>query len=275
MGLSFKKADHSDIPKLKKLWAVTFNEKQQAVDLFFNKNFENLSAYCVYNGNLTVSALYLVHGYLNGQKAHYLCGASTLQLYRKRGIMGKLIEYALYDARKNGDVYSLLFPANDKLYSFYGRFGYIADCTAKRLSISRRQLESLEYDGINSDLPYDYEQLQLKCFKKDFLLQNNKFVEFAAEYYAFYGVKAVRGKGCFALYEDYDDCADVFYSAYADFSELKTLLLKSTNARRFVFTGKADNGVFKDSKTQKFGMIKSLDGCHKIPQDVFIGITLN
>ena len=228
MSLSFKKADHSDIPKLKKLWIVTFNEKQQAVDLFFNKNFENLSAYC-----------------------------------------------ALYDSRKNGDVYSLLFPANDKLYSFYGRFGYIADCTAKRLSISRRQLESLEYDGINSDLPYNYEQLQLKCFKKDFLLQNNKFVEFAAEYYAAYGVKAVRGKGCFALYEEYDDCADVFYSAYADFSELKTLLLKSTNARRFVFTGKADNGVFKDSKTQKFGMIKSLGGCHKIPQDVFIGITLN
>ena len=40
MSLSFKKADHSDIPKLKKLWEVTFNEKQQAVDLFFNKNFD-------------------------------------------------------------------------------------------------------------------------------------------------------------------------------------------------------------------------------------------
>ena len=108
----------------------------------------------------------------------------------------------------------------------------------------RQENEIIEYvKSTIFDLPYDYEQLQLKCFKKDFLLQNNKFVEFAAEYYAAYGVKAVRGKGCFALYEEYDDCADVFYSAYADFSELKTLLLKSTNARRFVFTGKADNGL--------------------------------
>lgn len=274
-NLSFRKADYSDIPKLKKLWTECFNEKQQAVDLLFDKNFENLSAYCVYDGVLIVSALYLVRGHLNGQKAHYLCGVSTLPPYRKRGIMGKLIEYALYNARKNGDVYSLLFPANDGLYSFYERFGYVAACTAKRLSMSRQQLENFKFDSIICDLPYDYEQLQLKCFESNFLLQNNKFIKFAAEYYSVYGVKAVRGKSCFALYEEYDDCTDVFYSAFADFDELKTLLLKNTNARRFVFTGKSDSKIFKNSKSEKCGMIKSLGGDHNIPEDVFIGITLN
>lgn len=275
MNLIFTKSDNSDIPKLKRLWADCFVEKEHAVDLFFDKNFDNLSAYSVKAGDLTVSALYLIHGRMNGQKAHYLCGAATLPKYRRLGIMSELIEYALNDAAKNGDVYSLLFPASEELYSFYEKFGYSAACTARKIEMSRQQLENFSINKANFDSFLEYEQMQLKCFKNNFLLQNNNFIEFAAEYYAVYGVRSVRGNGCFALIDEYDDCADIFYSVYTDFDELKSLLLDSTNAEQFVFTGKSDNKIFENVNSEKYGMIKSLDNKIENPDDVFIGITLN
>lgn len=273
MNLSFEKAKASDVLKLKKLWAECFFEEQTPVDLFFACNADSFSAYCVKDGDKVVSALYLLPAELNGKKAHYLCGASTCNEYRKQGIMGRLIEYALDDARKNGDIYSVLFPANETLYSFYSKFGYVPECTAKRLSLTRGQLET-DSKNMSYEKP-DFEQLQKACFKNNFLLQNNKFVEFAIRYYGFYAVKSVCSKNCFALINENDDCADVFYSIYNDFEELKALLLENTTANLFVFTGKTDNPIFKKSIIEKHGMIKSLDENFKIPKDVYIGITLN
>ncbi len=275
MKLKFVKADCSDIQRLKQLWLLCFFEKEQAVDLFFSANFDNLSAYIVLDGDLIVSALYLVNTLLNGQKAHYLCGASTLPEYRNQGIMAKLIEYALNDAKKSGDVFSILFPANESLYSYYEKFGYTADCTARKAEMTRQQLTDYKYNENFLDFPFDYEQLQQKFFKNDFLLWNNKFIDFAVDYYAVYGAKSICGKGCFALIDEYDEYADVFYSAFIDFEEFKALLLNKTDAKRFVFTGKSDNCLYNNSKNEKFGMIKALDNKHNIPDDIYIGITLN
>lgn len=273
MNLSFEKAKASDILKLKKLWAECFFEEQTAVDLFFDCNADSFSAYCVKDGDKVVSALYLLPAALNGKKAHYLCGASTCDEYRRQGIMGRLIEYALSDARKNGDIYSALFPANEKLYSFYGKFGYAPECTAKRLTFTRARLEA-DCKNISFETP-DFEQLQKACFKNNFILQNNNFIEFAIRYYGFYGVKSICSKNCFALLDEKDDCADVFYSIYNDFEELKSLLFENTKSNLFVFTGKTDNPKFEKSITENCGMIKSLDENFEIPKDVYIGITLN
>ena len=67
----------------------------------------------------------------------------------------------------------------------------------------------------------------------------------------------------------------MFYSAYKNINELSALLLKSTKSVKFVFTGKSDNALFENCKLQKCGMIKSLDKNNKIPDDVYIGITLS
>lgn len=276
MKIKFDKSGIADIPALKKLWLECFSEKPQAAALFFDKNYNGLSAYSAkYDGN-TVAAVYLIHAQLNGGRAHYLCGAATLPRYRGRGIMSALIEYALKDAAQNGDKYSLLFPADGGLYSFYERLGYSEACTAAKAELTRDVLKRRNTDtGKNSiPAPIDYEQMQKKCFKNNFLLQNNNFMKFASEYYSLYGLKTVKGRGCFALIDERGDCADVFYSAFADFGELGTLLLESTGAQRFLFTGKSDGELFKNRKTEKYGMIKSLDDRYKIPGDVFIGITL-
>ena len=278
MKLSFEKNDFEYIPLLKKLWLDCFEEKSEAVDLFFNRCLGFTSIYTASIEDKPVAMLYLVHSTLNGKKAHYLCCAATSLDYRNLGIMGRLIEYAMSDSRKNGDVYSLLFPANERLYGYYERFGYKPLCTARKAVFTREELirfaenNQSKRTSVNS---YNYEELQRLCLKDNFLLQNNNFISFASAYYSLYDCKTVKSDKCFALVEEENGTAKVFYSIYDSFYTLAEILINNSNAKRFVFTGKADDESYKNSKNEKYGMIKSLGNNEIIPENTYIGITLS
>lgn len=278
MKLNFEKNKFEYIPILKNLWLDSFGEKSEAVDLFFNQCIDFTTIYTASIEEKTVAMLFLVHSTLNGKNAHYLCSAATSSEYRNLGIMGKLIEFALEDSRKNGDVYSLLFPANDTLYSYYERFGYKPLCTVKNAVFSREELRQFSLNNqINStdETSYNYEELQKVCLKDNFLLQNNNFISFASDYYSLYDCKTVKSNNCFALVEEENGIAEVFYSIYESFGSLAQALLKNTTAKLFEFTVKADDKLYNNYKNEKYGMIKSLDNNEKIPENTYIGITLS
>ncbi|MCI6617086.1 GNAT family N-acetyltransferase [Ruminococcus sp.] len=278
MKLNFEKNKSEYIPLLKKLWLDCFEEKSEAVDLFFNHCLGFTSIYTASIEDKPVAMLYLVHSTLNGKKAHYLCCAATSLDYRNLGIMGRLIEYALKDSSKNDDVYSLLFPANERLYEYYERFGYKPLCTARKAVFTREELirfaenNQSKRTSVNS---YNYEELQRLCLKDNFLLQNNNFISFASDYYSLYDCKTVKSENCFALFEEENGTAKVFYSIYDSFYTLAEILINNSNAKRFVFTGKADDESYKNSKNEKYGMIKSLGNNEIIPENTYIGITLS
>lgn len=273
--IEYKKIDlhnPNSICKLKALWLDCFEEKPEAVDLFFEKNTDNVSCFCAEDGEKIVSALYLVHTIFNGRKSHYLCGASTLKNFRGRGIMSGLIEYALKSAKTEGDIYSLLFPAEEKLYDFYAKLGYFPKCTAQKIIFTRRELEFYAENAVESTEKTDFEELQRWCFKNNFLFQNNKFAEFAAEYYAMYDIKVIRKNDCLAFIEETSECADIIYSAFCDFSALARSVLEATDSEKFSFTFKAESGC---EEKMRYGMIKPLAENAETPEDVYIGITLN
>ncbi|MGN1432540.1 MAG: GNAT family N-acetyltransferase [Ruminococcus sp.] len=278
MKLKFEKNNYEYIPLLKKLWLDCFEEKSQAVDLFFERCMHFTSIYTARVENKPVAMLFLISSTLNGKKAHYLCSAATQIDYRNLGIMSRLIEFALEDSHKNGDAFSLLFPASEKLYSYYEHLGYKSLCTASRKVFTREELKQFA-ENKQSNLPlensYNYEELQRLCLKDDFLLQNNKFISFASDYYSLYDCKTVKSDNVFALFEEENGTAEVFYSLYTDFSVLAERILENTTAKQFVFTGKSDSEIYKNSENEKYGMIKSLDNNDKIPENTFIGITLN
>lgn len=278
MKIKFEKNKSEYIPLLKKLWLDCFEEKSQAVDLFFNCCLDFTSFYTASVDNEPVAMLFLIRSMLNGKNAHYLCSAATQGEYRNLGIMSRLIDFALADSHKNGDIYSLLFPANEKLYSYYERFGYKMLCTARKKVFTREELKQFA-ENRQSNLPlvnsYNYEELQRLCLKDNFLLQNNKFISFASAYYSLYDCKTVKSDACFALIDEENGTADVFYSLYTDFSRLAEKILENTTAKEFVFTGKSDDMSYENSLNEKYGMIKSLDNNDIIPENIYLGITLN
>ena len=138
------------------------------------------------------------------------------------------------------------------------------NCTVKSRELSRQTLESFAEKGLN-----------IGCSKENSFIYNENFFEFAKSYYEIYGSKVINKNDCFAVFDENENTADVFYSAYKNINELSALLLENTKSERFVFTGKSDNALFENCRLQKCGMIKSLDKNHKIPDDVYIGITLS
>ena len=273
--ITYEKAVCTDDSELKKLWLDCFSELPQAVELFFERNLSFTHIYKAESGGRIVAAVYLVDGRIDGQKAHYLCGAATHRDYRKKGIMSGLIEYALQDAKSRGDVYSTLFPANDGLYQFYARLGYEPKCYARRAVFDRDELENNSIKEINLFGMPNFEEMQNSCLKNNFLLQNNSFVQFAVDYYSLYGVKTVSSQNCMAIFEEDADTANIFYCVYHDIKELHSLILKNTDAQKFVFTGKRGDEMFENSNDEVFGMIRLLDSEKTLPDHTYIGITLN
>lgn len=252
MDIIYRKADQTDIPRLKSLWIENFDEAETAVNIFFNNTMPYTSVYCAEINNKLVSAVYLIHCKLNGKKAHYLCGASTDKAYRKMGIMSKLIKYALDNS---GDEYSTLFPASDSLYGFYAKLGYVPNCTAKRCEISKQELLKMEFNSDNDNI----------------LIQNNDFIDFAESYYSYYGIKVLRNEKAILFVDEKDDYADVFYLDYTDANALKALVSKLESDKLRIII-KSDANF--DGEIIKYGMIKSLNS-EDTPQNVYIGITLN
>ena len=257
MNVIYRKAVQKDIPELKKLWIDTFEEDETAVEIFFNSILPYTTVYCAEADEKIVSAVYLISCTLNEKKAHYLCGASTDKSYRKKGIMSSLIKYALDECL---DEYSVLFPASNDLYSFYEKFGYVVNCTAKKCVISRQQLMS--YNEENKTNTTD-----------NILLWNNKFREFAEKYYSHYGVSVLKNKEAIIFADEKENHTEIFYSDYSNVKAFKSLILDNFSTDKFILTLKTNDENF-DGETIKYGMIKSLKN-EKNPQEVYIGITLN
>ena len=267
MNVLYRAASPSDHPQLISLWEKVFEEPREAVELFFERNL-SIHGYLAQYDNSPIAAVYLTDATLNGQQAHYLCGAATLPEFRCRGVMSELIEYALNDAKSRGDSYSLLFPANEGLYRFYERLSYRAVCQNAVLRLSRGELAADSAEPKSTTDAPDYEAMQRACLKDDFLLQNNNFISFAIEYYRFYGTHTIATPRCLAFWEEENGIADVFYSIYYDIKELKYLLLRHSTAREFVFHGK--NGEPR-SRSGMLRVLTSSDGEYPRP---YIGITL-
>ena len=269
----YRTAGSGDLGELKKLWLGCFEDREEAADLFFERNKDTYHAYAATVGGKLVSALYLIDCKLCGENAHYLCGASTLPEYRKRGIMGGLIEYSLNDAKNRGDRSSVLLPANEKLYGYYGARGYRACCSVSRAVVKRSELER---DRVPIAMPgtAEPERLQSGFRKNNFLYWNNNYIRFAADYYACYGVKTVFSKNALAVFEEGNGVCTVIYAIYNDIKELKTLLLENTSSNRFVIFGKCGEAAFENSKKEKYGMARALTS-KPLPNDIYIGITLD
>ncbi len=145
--VSFSKTDKTDLPALKALWLTCFEEDERAAELFFERTMSFTHAYKATENGEFIAAVYLVGCTLNGRQAHYLCGAATRPDCRNRGVMSGLIRFALDDAKNRGDVFSVLFPADEGLYRFYSRLGYLAKCTARTRRLTRADLGDTQNPG--------------------------------------------------------------------------------------------------------------------------------
>lgn len=262
----YRQMNARDLSALTELWLCCFEESREAVDLFFKRNLSDTHGYLAEHENQPIAALYLIDCTLCGKKAHYLCGAATLPAYRGKGIMSALVEFALDDAKRRGDSFSALLPADDGLYRFYARLGYLPNGAASSVTLNAE-------DGTFEPGEPDAARLQAVCNGDNFLLWNKDFVDFAAQYYACYGVRVLKSRNALAFCEQDGGHTVVFYAIYNDIKELKALLYQN-GVRRFTLIGGGENPLFQKAQPYRCGMIRPLDNT-ALPKQFYIGITLS
>lgn len=121
-------ANENDISELKELWKTVFGDDDKTVDFFFENTAQLSDAYAFKKDGKIVSAFYLIDAPIKKAdgsiKSKYLYAAATLPEYRRQGIMGKMIEYAVNILKIGGYDGIYLYPAEDTLYDYYKKFGF-------------------------------------------------------------------------------------------------------------------------------------------------------
>ncbi len=122
---SFKFAEASDIPEIRRLWDIAFGNEKDFNEYYFKNIFDaSKTLICKIDGKfaaMTQMLEYTIHGFGN---ISYIYGAATMPEFRGRGVMTALLNESFKTDKKNNKAGSALIPANSGLFDFYARFGY-------------------------------------------------------------------------------------------------------------------------------------------------------
>ncbi len=261
----------SDINSLKELYRACFDEKEEAIELFFIRIYKPEICYIVESAGELLSMLFFLDTSINGRKAGYLYAAATKEEARGNGLMNGLVNFAM---ATTGAEICVTLPASDDLYGYYQGIGF------KPLEINfaeadREKLEKLKKD-YDRDEPVvnGYCGIRNRVLKDNFLFWNNSHINYAFDYNALYGAKIVRNNFGYAIaYEDGNTCeVTEFICDDANAPYMLADLLALTNAEKFTFR-LSPRQKFITSTPKRFAMAKYKTDFR--PENIYTGLTLD
>ena len=176
------RAEKSDYPELKALWQTVFGDSDDVLDYFFNNVAKTENIYTFRKDGKIVSAFYLIDSSLieNNKtcSAKYLYAAATLPEYRKQGITSEMIKYAADILKIKGTDILFLYPADEKLYSYYEKLGFVSQFKERFYKIDKNELG--KYKGnryFNTAL--SYEKMRENIPSESFIKFDSAYLDFA------------------------------------------------------------------------------------------------
>ena len=180
MTIDFPKS--SDIPSLKALWKEAFGDTDEFIDLFFNLAFTEESALAVYDNNTLVASLYWFDGSVANKKTAYIYGVATKKAYRGKGYSSALLKRTHDLLAEAGYSATVLVPASDGLFNFYGRLGYTECCFIDCYNCSASK-KKISLEKISAE---EYLILRESCLPDNSLIFDNKRLHFLSSITDFY-----------------------------------------------------------------------------------------
>ena len=107
------------------LWQEAFGDSTEYIS-FFLDNCPCYETVGYFVDNKIVSMFFMLEGNIDKFRCKYLYAACTSSEFRRQGIMENLIAFAAEHYNKNGYDSIFLAPANEKLYSYYQKLGFIS-----------------------------------------------------------------------------------------------------------------------------------------------------
>lgn len=122
-------AQYDEINQLKKLWKISFGDTDKYIDFIFRNKFDPLNTLVYYTQNKIVASLqmqqYVMRLYGQTIPFYYLAGLGTHPEYRNKGLMKLLIDKSFEIMRDRKIPLSILVPAEEWLYKYYNKFGFV------------------------------------------------------------------------------------------------------------------------------------------------------
>ena len=110
------------------LWERSFADPRAFIDLYFREKYRKERNEVIVRDGRVVSALQkLPYPMTYGGRmlpASYISGACTDENYRRRGLMGELLDNTHRSMLAENAVFSFLIPATAELGAYYAKFGY-------------------------------------------------------------------------------------------------------------------------------------------------------
>lgn len=129
----FRIATHSDVPGFVSLWQEAFGDSERSIRAFFD-HFPGCVSYAAEEDGRIVSMVHALPQLLSPRTlAAYIYAVATDRGCRGRGLCAGLMAFAEADLKRRGIQCAVLRPGEPSLFDFYGRMGYRADFTRRRL----------------------------------------------------------------------------------------------------------------------------------------------
>lgn len=141
-------------PAVSSMWKICFGDTDAYIDLIFSNKYKNENTLIYSEGDKAVAALqmqpYYIRMYNQVIPFYYLVGLCTLPEYRNRGYMGQLINEAFEVMRSRNIPLSVLLPAEEWLYGYYEKFGFI--------QTFEKDIRPIDLKSIVQEYPYNHNE---------------------------------------------------------------------------------------------------------------------
>ena len=161
-------------PAVRQMWKTCFNDTEAFMDLYFAEKYSDGNTLVYMENNRAVASLQMLPYTFTFHGAHipvaYVSGACTLPAFRNRGYMGRLLQASVEVMKQRSIPLSILVPANEHLYQYYERYGYVRVFEKDDAVIPLREI----WEEAKGDADVAYQSFNNLFKDRDFCIQKTK-----------------------------------------------------------------------------------------------------
>lgn len=272
MRLTSEDKNKKDIQsQLIKLWLDVFGDSEDYIRLYlpYLKRFE---VFCTFEKNEIKSCFYLLPSQIISDNkiycGYYLYAAATKESSRGKGYMGSLINEAINELKESTDFISLV-PANEGLYSYYGRFGFE--------SVMYNYETEIDCKGVTDDFLKGkvLSSKEVNALRKSNIAKGHLFTDETMEYalscYGFFGSEFLKNEKTTFLYVKDEKTVYEIFTETEDKEEYLDVLKNNFEGIVKVITPFA---LTEKSIKVKCGMVKAFSESLKSEKEIYMNHTL-
>ena len=259
------RAARAELTQLTRLWRTCFHDSEAEVQAFWKRFADKAGIFCARDGKkVTAMACalpaQLIDGAGESYEAAYLYAVATDPAYRGRGLCREVLACAEAALGKQGTDYAILIPAEESLFSLYGRYGYETVFFRGREEISAVPCAG-KVEAIDAETYFSLRELLLF---DSFVSCDPDFLAYQATSDRLVRVETAGQVHCAVCAQD--SAALTVKELLPYTPEAAALLLKHFDCKRGV--------CLPPQGTLPYGMCKSLSGV-PLPRDCYLGLALD